>query len=287
MPIINPININDFSNGKLVHNQTTATLTSAGWTSETEGTMQTISVPNMTSTATVFVAPQYNATTNYAEYYATDKIILAHQSSGELTFRRYSNSSSGDIAINVIWFEPGSTGSQVVILNENGWVAGEQTILIPSISLSTYVWISPTDSDTDMENYVNSQIYCSEQNDGSLTFSYAGTTPTASIPVNVVWEDMTASSLYSRGVNVFGASDTIDNIYTSFISGRPTYIFYNNRMIPVGNVNYDSGSEWYQISAIGTYYYSLNQIDFYGFVDKEVESGRLVSGLATVTKTLS
>lgn len=276
MPIINPININDFSNGKLVHNQTTATLTSAGWTTETEGTMQTISVPNMTSTATVFVAPQYNATTNYAEYYATDKIILAHQSSGELTFRRYANSSSGDIAINVIWFEPGSTGSQVVILNVNGWVAGEQTISIPSIGLSTYVWISPTDSDTDMENYVNSQIYCSAQNNGSLTFSYAGTTPTASIPVNVVWEDMTTvqTSTVERSVFwVTPGTTTFNEISTALANDKlPIADSGVSFIAPLTQILYGTHESYVFTQVTDTSITNSNQIEIHQMTVDDVDT---------------
>jgi len=203
MPIINPININDFSNGQLVHNRTTATLASANWVTSNNVTTQTLAITNMTATATVWVSPVYDDSINYTQMYATDQIIPTEQGADYITFRRYAASSSGDIEINIVWFEPGSTGSQVVVLGVNNWVAGEQTVSIPSIGLSTYVWISPTDSDTDMENYVNSQIYCSAQNNGSLTFSYAGTTPTASIPVNVVWEDMTTVQTSTTERSIF------------------------------------------------------------------------------------
>lgn len=61
--------------GGVSQNTATGTLTSAGWTSTAEGYMQTITVTGMTSTATVWVSPQYNAITNYVQNYATDQIV--------------------------------------------------------------------------------------------------------------------------------------------------------------------------------------------------------------------
>jgi hypothetical protein len=80
-------------------------LASANWTSSVNGVTQTITVTGMTSTATVWVAPQYNALTNYASMYATDQIVCMSQATDSLTFRRYAESSSGDIAINIVWIE--------------------------------------------------------------------------------------------------------------------------------------------------------------------------------------
>ena len=136
MPIINPININDFSNGSLVHNRTTATLASANWVDNSGVYTQTISVPNMTSTATVWVSPQYDATTNYTQMYATDQIVPIEQGADYITFRRYAASSSGDIEINVVWVEQGASDSQTVVLASADWVSGQHTKSIPSSSAS-------------------------------------------------------------------------------------------------------------------------------------------------------
>lgn len=86
------------------------------------------------------------------------------------------------------------------------------------------------------------------------------------------------------GVAVFTGTDTIDDIYTSFTAGIPTYIWYNSHMTLVQNVTLGS---YYSISAIGSDYYGVNMIRLWGFVDKEVPSGTTVSSLSRYSKTVS
>ena len=105
IPIWTKIAQDSGGGGGVSQNTATGTLTSAGWTSTAEGYMQTITVTGMTSTATVWVSPQYNAVTNYVQNYATDQIVCTAQATDSLTFRRYAETSSGDIAINIVWIE--------------------------------------------------------------------------------------------------------------------------------------------------------------------------------------
>ena len=114
MPIINPLNINNYLNVRLANYTATATLTSSGWSSTAEGYMQTVSVPNMTADAIVFVSPAYSSSNNYYEWYTTDKIVCTAQATGTLTFRRYASSSSGDIQVSLMWFDNGNAPAQVV-----------------------------------------------------------------------------------------------------------------------------------------------------------------------------
>ena len=61
-------------------------------------------------------------------------------------------------------------------------------ITVTGMTSSAIVWVSPNPSSTtNIDNYNNAKLYCSAQSTNSLTFTYAGTKPTADISVNVVW----------------------------------------------------------------------------------------------------
>lgn len=61
-------------------------------------------------------------------------------------------------------------------------------ITVTGMTSSATVWVSPNPSSaTNIDNYNNAKLYCSAQSTDYLTFTYAGTKPTADISVNVVW----------------------------------------------------------------------------------------------------
>jgi hypothetical protein len=82
---------------------TTVTLASDSWSGTMEGYMQTVTVTGMTSSATVWASPAYATLYNYAQMYATDQIVCTAQAADSLTFRRYANTSSGNIVVNITW----------------------------------------------------------------------------------------------------------------------------------------------------------------------------------------
>ena len=91
------------------------------------------------------------------------------------------------------------------------------------------------------------------------------------------------------GVNVFTGSNTIDEVYASFITGVPTYVFMNSKMFLVNDVSYMTGiyADRFQISALSSSFGGVSYIDLHAIIDKEIPAGTLCSSLSTLTKMIS
>ena len=92
-----------------------------------------------------------------------------------------------------------------------------------------------------------------------------------------------------QGSNVFVGTNTIDEVYSSFVTGVPTYIFRNNKMYLVNDVSYMTGTyaDRFQISALSSSFGGVSDISLHAIIDKEIPTGTLCSSLATLTKTIS
>ena len=78
--------------------------------------------------------------------------------------------------------------SKTATLTANGWSDKKQTVAVDGVTTTNTVFVSPAPSF--VSDYGASEIYCSAQVAGSLTFTCA-TTPTADITVNIVIMEVT------------------------------------------------------------------------------------------------
>ena len=68
-------------------------------------------------------------------------------------------------------------------LNAAGWSGGAQTVSVAGLAASDSVIVTPAPASRDA--YINSDVRCTAQGDGMLTFT-ATTTPTAGMVINVI-----------------------------------------------------------------------------------------------------
>lgn len=68
-------------------------------------------------------------------------------------------------------------------LNAAGWSGGVQTVSVAGLAASDSVIVTPAPASRDA--YINADVRCTAQGDGTLTFT-ATTTPTAGMVINVI-----------------------------------------------------------------------------------------------------
>lgn len=73
--------------------------------------------------------------------------------------------------------------STSVTLTAAGWSSGTQTVSVAGVTADNHVIVAPAPASRD--TYINSDVRCTDQGAGTLTFT-AESTPTVAIPVNVI-----------------------------------------------------------------------------------------------------
>lgn len=121
-----------------------------------------------------------------------DKLVIRDTSDADKmrsTSITFGSSTTTFLANNGTWQSAGVPQTATVSVPYQLWGSNtDLPITVTGMTSSATVWVSPNPSSaTNIDNYNNAKLYCSAQATDSLTFTYAGTKPTADISVNVVW----------------------------------------------------------------------------------------------------
>lgn len=149
----------------------TLTLPVSGWL-ELE---QTVSVPQVTDSAGITVAPEPGSEENY-RCYLESGVRCVSQGAGTLTFR-CSQVPARELSVNVRI--DGATAAAVAqhirktaTLIRDGWYAGSQTVQISGIPAGAMVTVEAAEGS--LAEYTRCGVTCTAQDSGALTFTCSG-----------------------------------------------------------------------------------------------------------------